>query len=103
MVVQHREELVADEDLAVVSEPVGRQVDLPVMEVRQRELEVVAALGESVLDDHFHAHLPEGAALVVGTVYGGFHYAIDACAGAMVAVAGYLAGPWLARVCAREG
>lgn len=32
-------------------------------------------------------------ALVVGTVYGGFHYAVDALAGVLMGVAGWLAGP----------
>ena len=34
-------------------------------------------------------------ALIVGTVYGGFHYAVDALAGVAVGAAGYLAGPWI--------
>jgi membrane-associated phospholipid phosphatase len=32
-------------------------------------------------------------ALVVGTVYGGFHYAVDTTAGVLVALAGYAVGP----------
>jgi membrane-associated phospholipid phosphatase len=36
-------------------------------------------------------------ALALGTVYGGFHYAIDAGAGLLVGVAGYFIGPHLVR------
>jgi membrane-associated phospholipid phosphatase len=36
-------------------------------------------------------------ALIVGTVYGGFHYAADALAGVLVGLAGYLTGPRLHR------
>ena len=36
-------------------------------------------------------------ALALGTVYGGFHYTIDATAGLLVGVAGYLIGPRLVR------
>jgi membrane-associated phospholipid phosphatase len=36
-------------------------------------------------------------ALIVGTVYGGFHYATDALAGVLVGLVGYLAGPRLYR------
>jgi membrane-associated phospholipid phosphatase len=36
-------------------------------------------------------------ALVLGTVYGGFHYATDALAGLLIGLAGYQAGPWLYR------
>ena len=36
-------------------------------------------------------------ALLVGTVYGGFHYALDAVSGSAVGIAGYLAGPWIYR------
>ena len=36
-------------------------------------------------------------ALVVGTVYGGFHYATDALGGLVIGAAGALAGPWLYR------
>lgn len=35
--------------------------------------------------------------LVVGTVYGGFHYAVDALAGVVVGAAGYVVGPRLYR------
>jgi membrane-associated phospholipid phosphatase len=41
-------------------------------------------------------------ALVAGTVYGGFHYATDVLAGALIGAAGYLAGPWLHRVLGGE-
>ncbi|MGH7719718.1 MAG: phosphatase PAP2 family protein [Gemmatimonadaceae bacterium] len=36
-------------------------------------------------------------ALVIGTVYGGFHYAVDALAGIPVGVAGFAAGPAIYR------
>jgi membrane-associated phospholipid phosphatase len=36
-------------------------------------------------------------ALIVGTVYGGFHYAVDVIAGAMVGVTAYVTGPWVYR------
>lgn len=36
-------------------------------------------------------------ALALGTVYGGFHYGVDAGAGLLVGVAGYLVGPRLVR------
>ncbi|MBA2565639.1 MAG: inositol phosphorylceramide synthase [Gemmatimonadetes bacterium] len=45
---------------------------------------------------------PVVPALVVGTVYGGFHYAVDALAGVLVAVAGYLAGPRIQRALGGE-
>lgn len=46
--------------------------------------------------------LVEAGAVIVGTVYGGFHYAIDALAGLLVGIAGGLGGPrlhawWLER------
>ncbi len=46
----------------------------------------------------FWAFAPVVPALILGTVYGGFHYAVDALAGVATGVAGYLAGPWLWRV-----
>jgi membrane-associated phospholipid phosphatase len=36
-------------------------------------------------------------ALALGTVYGGFHYTIDAGAGLLVGIAGYLVGPRIVR------
>ena len=36
-------------------------------------------------------------ALALGTVYGGFHYAVDAAAGFLVGVAGYFAAPHVHR------
>lgn len=36
-------------------------------------------------------------ALALGTVYGGFHYAVDSAAGALVGVAGFLGGPYVHR------
>lgn len=41
-------------------------------------------------------------ALVVGTVYGGFHYAVDALAGVALGIAGYAAGPWIQRALGGE-
>lgn len=41
-------------------------------------------------------------ALALGTVYGGFHYALDAGAGMLVGVAGYLAGPRVHRMLGGE-
>jgi membrane-associated phospholipid phosphatase len=37
-------------------------------------------------------------ALALGTVYGGFHYAVDAGAGLVVGVAGFLAAPRVHRL-----
>jgi membrane-associated phospholipid phosphatase len=37
-------------------------------------------------------------ALIVGTVYGGFHYATDALSGMLIGLGGYLAGPPLYRL-----
>ena len=38
---------------------------------------------------------PVALGLAAGTVYGQFHYAVDACAGAAVALACYGCGDWL--------
>ncbi len=40
---------------------------------------------------------PFAVSLALGTVYGRFHYGIDAMVGLMVAMAAYLATPWLMR------
>ena len=40
---------------------------------------------------------PFAVSLTLGTVYGRFHYGIDAMVGLMVAIAAYLATPWLMR------
>ena len=41
-------------------------------------------------------------ALVVGTVYGGFHYGLDALTGIVIGILGYLCGPWLYQVLGGE-
>jgi membrane-associated phospholipid phosphatase len=40
---------------------------------------------------------PFAVALTLGTVFGRFHYGIDATVGLMVAIVAYLATPWLMR------
>jgi membrane-associated phospholipid phosphatase len=40
---------------------------------------------------------PFAVSLTLGTVFGRFHYGIDATVGLVVAIAAYLATPWLMR------
>jgi membrane-associated phospholipid phosphatase len=40
---------------------------------------------------------PFAVSLALGTVFGRFHYGIDATVGLIVAIAAYLATPWLMR------
>ena len=40
---------------------------------------------------------PFAVSLTLGTVFGRFHYGIDAMVGLMVAIVAYLATPWLMR------
>ncbi len=42
-------------------------------------------------------------ALALGTVYGGFHYAVDSAAGVLVGVAGFVAGPYVHRALGGDG
>jgi membrane-associated phospholipid phosphatase len=50
----------------------------------------------------FWVFAPVVPALLVGTVYGGFHYAVDALAGLLIGVAGMIAGTWLHRALGGE-
>ena len=61
-------ELGVDDQRALVGQEHGA---VGTRAVGERVLELVAALGQPVLDDHLHAALPEGAARLLVAEHGG--------------------------------